>query len=83
MNFLDYFKLFLEIINRPNNDAIIVSLSTDIILLLFSHVAMFFSYRGRLKDKDKHIKDLIEQRNIFQSIALGKKGLKRKSTNDD
>ena len=80
---INYTKILWEILNRPDNDAVIVSLSIGIILLLFSHASTILSYRGRLRDKDRHIEDLVEQRNIFQSIVLGKKGLKRKSTNDD
>lgn len=80
---VNYVKIFWGIINRPDNDAVIVSLFIGFSLLTLSHVSSILSYRGRLRDKDKHIKDLIEQRNVFQAIVLGKKGIKRKSTNDD
>jgi hypothetical protein len=75
-------KGFLALADGTGNQALIAGLVLALLGLLVGHVIALFQFRGRLQDKDKHIADLIKQRNKFQEIALNAKGLSRKSSKE-
>ena len=80
---IDIFKEIWRILNQPNNDSVVISLLFAGIALVFTNISNYISFRGRLKDKDKRIEDLVEQRNKFQEFVLNSKGLERKSSKDE
>lgn len=73
-------KAIWNILNSPNNDPIIVALIIAFFALLYLNINNFFSCRARIKDKDKRIEDLVEERNKFQDTVLKLKGIDRKSS---
>lgn len=66
--------------NSPNNDPIVLGLLIAVGALLFSHLTGYFNYRKILGEKDARIKDLVQQRNLFQEMVLCAKDVKRKTT---
>jgi hypothetical protein len=77
---IEFIKSLWQIMNSPNNDPVVVGLLIAVVALIISHVMNSMSFRARLKDKDKTIEDLVEQRNKFQDLLLQSKGLTRKSS---
>ena len=73
-------KAIWNILNSPNNDPIIVALIIAFFALLYANIHDFLNCRARIKDKDKRIEDLVEERNKFQDIVLKSKGIDRKSS---
>ena len=73
-------KAVWQILHSPDNDVIVVALLIAFVPLFISQVRGFLSYRKILKEKDTRIEDLVEQRNLFQDIALNKLGIKRISS---
>ena len=68
-------KAVIEYVN--NEQSILIALVIGLIALLYSHFHVWFAYRGRLADKNAHIKDLIGERNKLQDFVLKQKGRKR------
>jgi len=77
---LDLFKLITDFLEIDGKEGIIVGLAISSVSLLIAQLSIYFKNRYVLKEKDKRIEDLVEQRNKFQDIVLNEKGLKRKST---
>ncbi len=71
---------FVALATGPNNEPLIFGLVIALFGLLVGHLLVWVQFRGRLKDKDRHIADLVQQRNRFQDVALQAKGLIRKSS---
>lgn len=67
-------------INSPDNDPIVIALIIGWAALLFANFRVFLANKARLADKDKHIEDLIKERDKYQEFVLGKKGIARKSS---
>lgn len=80
MQLLDYIKALWQVLNRPDNDGVVVGLLIACAALLFTQVSNFFSCRSRLRDKDERIRDLVEERNKLQEVLLREKGIERKSS---
>jgi len=76
----NFVKAIWNILNSPNNDPIIVALIIAFFASLFVNIRNFLNCRTRIKDKDKRIEDLVEERNKFQDIVLKSKGIDRKSS---
>ena len=77
---IEFIKSLWQIMNSPNNDPVVIGLLIAVAALIISHMINSMSFRARLKDKDKMIEDLVEQRNKFQDLVLQSKGLTRKSS---
>ena len=77
---MDLFKLITDFLEIDGKEGIIVGLAISSVSLLIAQLSIYFKNRYVLKEKDKRIEDLVEQRNKFQDIVLNEKGLKRKST---
>lgn len=56
---------------------VVAALLIGVVILMYSHVHIWLSNRGRLKDKDAHIKDLIQERNRLQEYVLNQQGHNR------
>jgi hypothetical protein len=69
-----------NLLNGPNNQPIIVALIIGWIALLISHFKTLWSYRSRLRDKDKEIEGLVTERNKLQDFILQEIGSKRLTT---
>ncbi len=69
-----------KILNSPDNDPVVIGLLLGWSALLVAQTIMFFSYRRLLNSKDRHLEDIIEQRNLFQEVVLKGQGLKRLTT---
>lgn len=67
-------------LNGPDNDEIVVALIIALGILLYNNIKSFFEYRARLRDKDKAIEDLVQQRNLFQDKVLNPTNIQRKSS---
>lgn len=77
---LEGLKAVWQVLHGPDNDPIVVGLLIGWLGLVVSHVTMFISYRRVLREKDRRIEDLVDQRNLFQDIVLKFKGLARLSS---
>lgn len=74
-------KAVIEYANKEQS--ILIALAIGLIALLYSHFHVWIAYRGRLADKNVHIKDLIEERNKLQDFVLKQKGRKRLTSDED
>jgi hypothetical protein len=74
---------FFELAHGPGQEPLIFGLIVALASLIISHVLALIQFRGRLRDKDRHIDDLVQQRNRFQEVALQSKGITRKSTHKE
>lgn len=77
---IGYGKCVWDSISNPDKTAVIIGLATGWFSLIVSHIIMYLSFRGRLKEKDIRIEDLVEQRNKFQELVLEQRGIERKTT---
>jgi hypothetical protein len=77
---LEWIKSVWEIFNSPKNDTIIIGLLIALAGIIVSNITMYFSFRARLKDKDKMIVDLVDQRNKLQDYILKGKNINRKTS---
>ena len=78
--FIDICKRIWDIFNKPGNSEIVVALIVGWIGLFISHFKTWWSYRARLKDKDKEIEGLVVERNKLQDFILQELGSKRLTT---
>jgi hypothetical protein len=59
---------------------LVVPLSIAVLVLMYSHFHIWMANRGRLSDKDRHIEDLIGERNRLQTFLFDQQGWKRQSS---
>lgn len=78
---LDALKTVLEL--ALEDTGILASLAIAVVVLMYSHVHIWLSCRGRLADKDKHIADLIDQRNKLQDILFSQQGRRRLTSREE
>lgn len=78
--FFDICKHIWDIFNKADNNPIIVALIIGWIALIISQLSNWLSYRGRLKDKDKEIEDLVAERNKLQEFIFKEMGIQRLTT---
>jgi uncharacterized membrane protein YqjE len=64
------------------SDSTIAVLVLGMVALMFSHWQIRRSYKERLADKDKHIEELIVERNRLQDVLLKQVGVKRESSEE-
>ena len=68
--------IWVAVSQDPN---IVLALIIAVVILLYSHIHIWLSCRGRLKDKDKHIDDLIVERNRLHDFLFEQQGRSRLS----
>ena len=73
---------FIELASGPNSGPIIFGMVIALFALLVSYIFLWLQFHARLSDKDRHIEDLVNERNKLQDYILRNKGLTRKSSND-
>lgn len=56
---------------------LVTPLALAVVVLMYSHVHIWLANRARLRDKDDHIKDLIQERNRLQEYLFNQQGRKR------
>ncbi|HKI99696.1 MAG TPA: hypothetical protein VKB51_14575 [bacterium] len=56
---------------------LVVPLVIAVVVLMYSHLHIWFANRGRLADKDKHINDLITERDRLQDFLFERQGRRR------
>ena len=66
-----------------HDPGVVATLLVAVLVLLYSHVHVHMAYRGRLKDKDDHIRDLIQERNRLQQHILNQHGLSRMTSSQE
>ena len=59
------------------DNGLVVPLSIAVVVLMYSHIHIWLSHRARLSDKDKHIEDLIDERNKLQQFLFEQQGRDR------
>jgi hypothetical protein len=59
------------------DSSVVAALVIAVIVLMYSHVHIWLASRARLKDKDRHIEDLIRERNRLQEVLFRQVGRQR------
>ncbi len=69
-----------QIVNGKENDPIVIGLIIGLFSVIIANFSLYLSFRARLKDKDLHIKDLVNERNKLQDYFFKHMNLERKTT---
>ncbi|MCH7964237.1 MAG: hypothetical protein IH852_09905 [Bacteroidetes bacterium] len=83
MAFIDFIKDLWALLNSENNDPIIVGMIAIMVALIINSLRCYRSCKRLIEVKDEWIKDLREERNKYQEIALKQVGGKRKSSKNN
>ena len=71
---------FFELAKGPNAAPVIFGLIVAVVALLIAHGLTWIQFHFRLRDKDRHIEDLVRERDKLQDHVLGSKGQQRLSS---
>ena len=72
---LDAFQALWNTYSQDKN--IVTALAISVVILMYSHVHIWLANRARLRDKDNHIEDLIQERNRLHEFLFDQQGRKR------
>jgi hypothetical protein len=65
------------------DSSLVPELAISVVVLMYSHVHIWVASRARLRDKDRHIEDLIRERNRLQTFLFQQQGRERLTSQKD
>ena len=78
--FVGWIKAIWTVANSPGNDPVIVGLVLASFAMLCGYSISFWRTSQLLKEKDKRIEDLVQERNRLHDVLLAQVGTKRQTT---